>query len=266
MLTALTSREVRRWSCYLRSRCRAEGVIRDTDTCGLVRTLHPLPVRDGCNARPGRRISPHECHLQSSQFWWLPRRDRTRPGSVRNPGLSSPSRGPHPEAGRWRGLANGRESVKRPERHLPGDVVGRGRGLPSVRQEVGARRDPRDLRERGLTRGNSRWTRTARPANTRPDADRAALIGQLHQRDDAEWLVEILIDLEEDEPARIGTADRVPHLSRRRPRNVAKRRAWSSSEAAGRDAFPQIAAARSVCPGNLAKVGVAGSNPVVRSR
>ena len=100
------------------------------------------------------RVSP-----STFQFWWLPRRDRTRPGSVRNPGLSSPSRGPHPEAGKWRGLVNGRESVKRPERHLPGDVVGRQRGLPSVRQEVGARRDPRDLRERGLTRGNSRWTK-----------------------------------------------------------------------------------------------------------
>ena len=38
---------------------------------------------------------------------------------------------------------------------------------------------------------------------TRPDADRAALIGRLHQRQDAEWLAELLIDLEEDEPARL---------------------------------------------------------------
>jgi hypothetical protein len=38
---------------------------------------------------------------------------------------------------------------------------------------------------------------------TRPDADRAALIGRLHQREDAEWLAELLIDLEEDEPARL---------------------------------------------------------------
>jgi hypothetical protein len=38
---------------------------------------------------------------------------------------------------------------------------------------------------------------------TRPDADRAALIGRLHQRVDAEWLAELLIDLEEDEPARL---------------------------------------------------------------
>lgn len=38
---------------------------------------------------------------------------------------------------------------------------------------------------------------------TRSDADRAALIGRLHQRADAEWLAELLIDLEEDEPARL---------------------------------------------------------------
>jgi hypothetical protein len=38
---------------------------------------------------------------------------------------------------------------------------------------------------------------------TRPNADRAALIGRLHQREDAEWLAELLIDLEEDEPARL---------------------------------------------------------------
>jgi hypothetical protein len=35
---------------------------------------------------------------------------------------------------------------------------------------------------------------------TRPDADHAALIGRLHQREDAAWLAELLIDLEEDEP------------------------------------------------------------------
>jgi hypothetical protein len=38
---------------------------------------------------------------------------------------------------------------------------------------------------------------------TRPDADRAALIRRLYQRDDTEWLAELLIDLEEDEPARL---------------------------------------------------------------
>jgi hypothetical protein len=38
---------------------------------------------------------------------------------------------------------------------------------------------------------------------TRPDADRAALIGRLSLRADGEWLAELLIDLEEDEPARL---------------------------------------------------------------
>lgn len=32
----------------------------------------------------------------------------------------------------------------------------------------------------------------------RSDADRAALIGRLHVRDDAAWLAELLIDLEDD--------------------------------------------------------------------
>jgi hypothetical protein len=31
----------------------------------------------------------------------------------------------------------------------------------------------------------------------RPDADRAALIGRLHLRDEAEWLAELLMDLED---------------------------------------------------------------------
>jgi hypothetical protein len=39
----------------------------------------------------------------------------------------------------------------------------------------------------------------------RADADRAALIGRLHQRQDAAWLAEIPVDLEEDEPARLAT-------------------------------------------------------------
>jgi hypothetical protein len=33
---------------------------------------------------------------------------------------------------------------------------------------------------------------------TRSDADRAALIGRLHQREDATWLAELLIDIESD--------------------------------------------------------------------
>jgi hypothetical protein len=40
-------------------------------------------------------------------------------------------------------------------------------------------------------------------ALTRSEADRAALIGRLTQRADAEWLAELLIDLEENEPARL---------------------------------------------------------------
>jgi hypothetical protein len=32
----------------------------------------------------------------------------------------------------------------------------------------------------------------------RPDTDRASLIGRLYLRDDARWLAEILIDLEDD--------------------------------------------------------------------
>ncbi len=38
---------------------------------------------------------------------------------------------------------------------------------------------------------------------TRTEADRAALIGRLHLRDDAAWLAELLVDLEVDEPARL---------------------------------------------------------------
>jgi hypothetical protein len=38
---------------------------------------------------------------------------------------------------------------------------------------------------------------------TRSEADRAAMIGRLSQRADAEWLAELLIDLEEDESARL---------------------------------------------------------------
>jgi hypothetical protein len=33
---------------------------------------------------------------------------------------------------------------------------------------------------------------------SRPDADRAALIGRLHLREDAAWLAELLIDIEAD--------------------------------------------------------------------
>jgi hypothetical protein len=33
---------------------------------------------------------------------------------------------------------------------------------------------------------------------TRPDADRAALIGRLHQRDDTTWLAELFMDIDSD--------------------------------------------------------------------
>ena len=43
----------------------------------------------------------------------------------------------------------------------------------------------------------------------RSDADRAALIARLHVRDDAEWLAELLMDLEDDvgEMARLRLVD-----------------------------------------------------------
>jgi hypothetical protein len=42
---------------------------------------------------------------------------------------------------------------------------------------------------------------------TRSDADRAALIGRLHLREDAAWLAALLIDIEEDEVVRLQIAD-----------------------------------------------------------
>ena len=49
----------------------------------------------------------------------------------------------------------------------------------------------------------------AREVLERSDADRAALIGRLHVRDDAAWLAELLIDLEDDvgEIARLRLVD-----------------------------------------------------------
>ena len=42
---------------------------------------------------------------------------------------------------------------------------------------------------------------------TRPEADRAALIGRLSLRADGEWLTEVLTDLEVDEIARLRMLD-----------------------------------------------------------
>lgn len=44
-------------------------------------------------------------------------------------------------------------------------------------------------------------------AITRAEADRAALIGRLSSRDDAQWLAKILIDLETDQVARLQLAE-----------------------------------------------------------
>jgi hypothetical protein len=44
------------------------------------------------------------------------------------------------------------------------------------------------------------------------EADRATLIGRLSQRADAEWLAELLIDLEEDESARLHLIEALQRL------------------------------------------------------
>ncbi len=44
---------------------------------------------------------------------------------------------------------------------------------------------------------------------TRPEEERAALIGRLSLRDDASWLAELLIDLEVDELARLQLAEAI---------------------------------------------------------
>jgi hypothetical protein len=62
-----------------------------------------------------------------------------------------------------------------------------------------------------MTSARESWQRSVRPelasfgstSSRRQEAERAALIGRLALRADAEWLAELLIDLEEDEPARL---------------------------------------------------------------
>lgn len=51
----------------------------------------------------------------------------------------------------------------------------------------------------------------------RSDADRAALISRLHARDDARWLAELLMDLEDDvgEIARLRLVDELRQILRR---------------------------------------------------
>jgi hypothetical protein len=48
----------------------------------------------------------------------------------------------------------------------------------------------------------------------RSDADRAALTGRLHLRDDAAWLAELLIDLEDDVGEKIARVRLVEELRR----------------------------------------------------
>jgi hypothetical protein len=47
------------------------------------------------------------------------------------------------------------------------------------------------------------WLLKRIEVEARSETDPAALIGRLSQRTDAEWPAELLIDLEEDEPARL---------------------------------------------------------------
>jgi hypothetical protein len=49
----------------------------------------------------------------------------------------------------------------------------------------------------------------------RSDADRAALIGRLHARDDARWLAELLMDLEDEDVGEIARLRLVDALRRR---------------------------------------------------
>ncbi|MEO8424000.1 MAG: hypothetical protein ABI595_08810 [Actinomycetota bacterium] len=67
----------------------------------------------------------------------------------------------------------------------------------------------------GCTSTGARSSTPTRRALTRSDVDRAALIGRLHQRANGEWLAELLIDLEEDEPARLYLIDALHRLAER---------------------------------------------------
>jgi hypothetical protein len=67
----------------------------------------------------------------------------------------------------------------------------------------GSARSADDIRDRIVAAVGEAGAAELLDVLTRPDADRAVLIGRLHQREDAAWLAELLIDLEEDEPARL---------------------------------------------------------------
>jgi hypothetical protein len=60
-----------------------------------------------------------------------------------------------------------------------------------------------DIRSRVIGAVGEAGARELLDVLTRSEADRAALIGRLSLRADAEWLAELLLDLEVDEVARL---------------------------------------------------------------
>src|SRR5437867_3858273 len=93
---------------------------------------------------------------------------------------------------RWRSHSPG-PSTRHPEmlrKVLPGH------GIAPPRRAVHAARDGRHGRDREA------GARELLGVLTRPDADRAALIGRLYERD-ARWIADVLTDLEVDEIARL---------------------------------------------------------------
>jgi hypothetical protein len=63
--------------------------------------------------------------------------------------------------------------------------------------------DHEDIRVRIVAAIGEEGARELLDVLTRSEADRAALIGRLSLRADGEWLAEVMMDLEEDEPARL---------------------------------------------------------------
>jgi hypothetical protein len=91
---------------------------------------------------------------------------------------------------------------------------------------------------------------------TRPDADRAALIGRLSLRADGEWLAELLIDLEEDEPARLRFVealrkeDRVRHVETRQPPRGGRRAVAVRLPSQGRPSSLRVDRSERLRPGS----------------
>lgn len=63
--------------------------------------------------------------------------------------------------------------------------------------------DPGEIASRVVAAVGEAGARELLDVPTRSESDHAAMIGRLSLRADAEWLAELLIDLEEDEPARL---------------------------------------------------------------